>query len=73
MDAFVEVKTFTACKSQYDHNTADILPVDWNVHEVVLSDDHKFKKLDTIFAADDVGGGTGDVVGPLKQDSFDEK
>lgn len=43
------------------------------MHEVVLSDDHKFKKLDTIFAADVVVGGTGDVVGPLKQYSLDEK
>jgi hypothetical protein len=37
------------------------------VHEVILSYDPKFKKLDSLFAADFVGDGTSEVVGPFER------
>jgi hypothetical protein len=40
--------------------------VDWCAHEVILSYDLKFKKLDCLFAADVVRDGTIDVVGPFE-------
>jgi hypothetical protein len=36
------------------------------LHEVILSYDHKFKKLGCLFAADFVGDGTSEVVGPFE-------
>lgn len=36
------------------------------LHEVVVAYDQKFKKLGSLFSADVVGDGTGDVVGPLE-------
>ena len=46
-DAFFEIKYFTACKSQYDHNkNADLWPVDWCA---LLSYDQRFKKLNSLF------------------------
>ncbi len=36
------------------------------MHEVVLSDDQKFKKLDCLFAADVVSDGTNDIVRPFE-------
>jgi len=46
-------------------DNADLQPVDWWVHEVVLSYDRKFKKLDSLFNADVVGDGTSNVVEPF--------
>ncbi len=40
--------------------------MDWRTHEVILSYDQKFKKLDSLFAADVVGNGTSEVVGPFE-------
>ena len=37
--------------------------MDWQAHEVILSYDQKFKKLDCLFAANVVGDGTSEVVG----------
>jgi hypothetical protein len=54
-----------ACKSQYDHNNTNLKPVDQRGHEVILSYDQKFKNLDSLFAADVVGDGTSEVVGPF--------
>jgi hypothetical protein len=62
-EAFFEIITFTACKSQYDHNITNLRPVDQHAHEVILSYDQKFKRLDSFFAADVIGNGTSDVVG----------
>ncbi len=36
------------------------------MHEVILSYDQKFKKMDCLFAAYVVGNGTSEVVGPFK-------
>ncbi len=65
-EAFFEIKTLMACKSQYDHNNTNLRPVDWRAHEVILSYDQKFKKLDSLYAADVVGNGTREVVGPFE-------
>jgi hypothetical protein len=65
-EAFFKVKPFTACKSRYDHNNTNLRPVDGHAHEVILSYDQKFKKLDSLFAADVVGDGTSEVVGPFE-------
>ena len=40
--------------------------MDQRAHEVILSYDQKFKKLDSLFAADVVGDGTSQVVGPFE-------
>jgi hypothetical protein len=66
-EAFFEVKTFTACKTRYKHNNATIKPPDRRAREITLSYKRKFKKLDKLFAADIVGDGTGDVIGPFQQ------
>jgi hypothetical protein len=65
-EEFFEIKTFTACKSQYIHNNTNLRPVDPLAHEVLLSYDQKFKKLDCLFAADVVDDGTSEVVGPFE-------
>ncbi len=31
-EAFFEIKTFTACKSQYNHNNTNLRPVDKHAH-----------------------------------------
>jgi hypothetical protein len=64
--AFFEIKTFTVCKSRYDHNNTTLRLVDGHANEVILSYDQKFKKLDHLFAADAVGDGTSDIVGPFE-------
>ncbi len=53
-------------KNQYDHNNTNHRPVDLCAHVVILSYDQKFKKLDSLFAADVVGNGTSEVVGPFE-------
>ena len=65
-EAFFKVVPFTACKSRYDHNNTNLRPVDGHAHEVILSYDQKFKKLDSLFAANVVGDGTSEVVGPFE-------
>jgi hypothetical protein len=65
-EAFFEMKTLMACKSQYNHNNTNLRPVDQHAHEVILSYDQKFKKLDCLFAADVVGDGTSKVMGPVE-------
>ncbi len=40
--------------------------MDGHANEVILSYDQKFKKLDHLFAADAVGDGTSDIVGPFE-------
>ena len=66
-EAFFEVKTYTACKSRYKHNNTNIKPADRRAREITQSYKRKFKKLDTLFAADVVGDGDGDVTGPFEQ------
>jgi hypothetical protein len=41
-EAFFEIKTFMACKSQYSHNNTNLRLVDCRAHEVILSYDQKF-------------------------------
>jgi hypothetical protein len=65
-EAFFEIKTFMACKSRYNHNNTKLRPVNWCTHEVILSYDWKFRKLDCLFAADVGGDGTSEVVGPFE-------
>jgi hypothetical protein len=65
-EAFFEIITFMAFKSQYNHNNTNLKPVEWCAHEVILCYDQKFKKLDSLFAADVVGDGTSEVVGPFE-------
>jgi hypothetical protein len=41
--------------------------VDWCAHEVVLSQDKEFKKLDSLLADNIVGDGTCIIVGPFEE------
>ena len=66
-EAIFEVKTFTACPSRYKHNNETIKPPDRRAREITNSYSRKFKKLDRLFAADIVGDGTGDIIGPFEQ------
>ena len=66
-EAFFEVKTYTACKSRYKHNNETIKPPDRRAREITQSYRQRFKKLGRLFAADIVGEGTGDIVGPFEQ------
>ena len=66
-EAFFEIKTYTACKTRYSHNNNDLnKPPDRRAKEVNSIYRSKFKKLDKKFAADIVGDGTGDIVGPFE-------
>ena len=65
-EAFFEVKTMTACKSRYGHNNNRMSPVGRRAKLVVQSYNRKFKKLDSKFAADVVGGGNNGIVGPFE-------
>ena len=65
-EAFFEVKTFTACKTQYDHNNARLPPAERRAKFIGQEYAGKFKTLDQIFASDVVGDETEDVVGPFK-------
>ena len=62
-ESFFEVKTYTACKSQYKHNNETIKPPDCRAREITQS----YRKLDRLFAADIVGDRTGNIVGPFEQ------
>ena len=65
-EAFFEVKTFSGCKSRYKQNNSTIKPADRRAREVTREYPRKFKKLDELFAAEVVGDGTGDAVGPFE-------
>ena len=65
-EAIFEVKTFTACKSRYAHNTIKTAPVDRRVRMIVSSYSRKCKTLDVKFAADTVGDGKGDIKGQFE-------
>ena len=65
-DAIFEVKTYTICKTRYDHNNATINPANRRAKEVIQQYNLKFKKLDTLFASDIVGDGTNGTVGPFQ-------
>jgi hypothetical protein len=65
-EAFFEIKTFTACNSRYKHNNTTSKPVERRAKQVSQSYSRKFKKLDTLFAADVVGDGSGPAVGPFE-------
>ena len=63
-EAFFEMKTYTACKSRYQHNNTTRNPADRRASEVVGGYASKFKKIDRLFAAEIVGE-TDSVVGPF--------
>ena len=65
-DAIFEVKTYTICKTRYDHNNTTINPANRRAKEVIQEYNLKFKKLDTLFASDIVGDGTNGIVGPFQ-------
>ena len=65
-EAIFEIKTFTACKSRYRHTNRSSKPVDRREREVTQSYNRKFKKLDKQFAAEVVGDGSNDIVGPFE-------
>ena len=60
------MKTYKPCNTRYDHNHSSIGPADRRAREVRSSYGSKFRKLDRLFAADVVGDGSGDVVGPFE-------
>lgn len=63
-EAFFGVKTYTLRRSRYNNNNNDTTkPSDRWAKEIVISYSQKFKKLDSIFAADIVGDGSNNVVG----------
>ena len=59
------MKTYSACTTRYTHPTTIHL-ADRRALGVKQKYSRKFKKLDCIFAADVVGDGTGNVVGPFE-------
>ena len=65
-EAFFEVKTFTACPSRYKHNNATTNPAEHRATEIEKEYIRKFKNLDKKFAADVVGNGNNDIVGPFE-------
>jgi len=65
-DAIFEVKTFTICKSRYNHNNTLVNPANRRAKEVVQEYNSKFKRLDALFASDIVGDGTNSIVGPFQ-------
>ena len=65
-EAFIEIKTFTACNSRYNHNNTRVNPADRRGREVSTSYKRNFKKLDTVFAPDVVGDGSNNVIGPFE-------
>ena len=65
-EAIFEVKTYTACNSRYNHNNTTTKPAERRAREISLSYKRKFKKLDTLFASDVVGDGSGDITGPFE-------
>ena len=65
-EAFFEVKTFTACKTRYDHNNARLPPAERRAKLIGQEYASKFKTLDRIFASDVVGDGTNNVGGPFE-------
>ena len=64
-EAIFEVKTYTACPSRYNHNNDTIRPADRRGREAVREYRRGFRKLDRQFAADVVGDGDSNVVGPF--------
>ena len=66
--AFLESKLSRHAKSQYNHNNTNLRPVDRCANDVILYYDQKFKKLDCRFAADVVGDGSNDIMGPFEAD-----
>ena len=60
------MKTYSACKTRYDHPTT-IHPADRRARNIRQDYSGKFKKLDSVFAADVVGGGSGDIIGPFER------
>ena len=56
--------------SRYKHNNETIKPPDRRAREITQSYSQKFKKLDRLFAADIVGDGTGDIMGPFEQSQY---
>jgi len=65
-EAIFEVKTYTACNSRYNHNNTTTKPAERRARKISLSYKRKFKKLDTLFASDVVGDGSGDITGPFE-------
>jgi len=66
-ETFFEIKTYTACKTRYLHNNSDAnKPPDRRAREVTSIYKSKCKKVDKEFAADIVGDGNGDIVGPFE-------
>ena len=68
-ETFFEIKMNTACKTRYSHNNSDVnKPPDRRAREVTSIYKSKFKKVDKEFAADIVGDGNVDIVGPFEAD-----
>ena len=65
-EAFFEVKTYTACPSRYKHNNSTKTPAERRAGEIEKNYVRKFKNLDKKFAADVVGDGNNDIVGPFE-------
>ena len=64
-EAIFEVKTFTACRTRYEHNNAILAPAERRAKLIGQEYKNKFEKLDKTFASDVVGDGTTGVVGPF--------
>lgn len=63
-EAIFEVKTFTAAKTNYEHNNATTCPADRRAKKVVQEYRSKFRKLDEKFAPEIVGDES-NVLGPF--------
>ena len=60
------MKTYTACPSRYKHNNSTKTPAERRAGEIEKNYVRKFKNLDKKFAADVVGDGNNNIVGPFE-------
>ena len=65
-NALFEIKTFTYCRTRYNHNNRNINPANRRAREVVNETKGKVKKLDIRFAASVVGDGSNGITGPFE-------
>jgi len=66
-EALVEIKIYKTCKTQYTHNNNDTnKPPECQAHRIISTYNNKFKKSGRKFAADIVGSGNSNIVGPVE-------
>ena len=65
-EAFFELKTMTACVSQYRHVNTNTTAAERRAKAINVNYHKRFKKLDEVFASDVVGDGTTGIMGPFE-------